>query len=117
MTDKFDDNMEDFRDAFDCFEHEGSGMIRVAAIGEALTCLGYGAKEKELAQLIEEQVPLTTTELDFGQFISILATKMKSSFNKTELSYAFSVFDQDDDGIISCDDLRKIMKNLGDQIS
>ena len=42
---------------------------------------------------------------------------MKSSFNKSGLSYAFSVFDEDDDGIITCDDLRKIMKNLGDQIS
>ena len=68
----FDTHMEDFRDAFDCFENEGTGFIRVAAVPEALKCLGYGGTQKEIDELIEEQVPSEAQMLDFAQFITIL---------------------------------------------
>lgn len=55
--------------------------------------------------------------IDFKEFISLMATKMKDSDSEQELKEAFKVFDKDGNGYISAAELRHVMTNLGEKLT
>ncbi|KAF2287792.1 hypothetical protein GH714_002992 [Hevea brasiliensis] len=55
--------------------------------------------------------------IEFGEFLNLVARKMKESDADEELKEAFKVFDKDQDGYISPDELRHVMINLGEKLT
>merc|ERR1712232_1412284 len=55
--------------------------------------------------------------IDFPDFLSLMARKMKETDTEEELIEAFKVFDRDGDGFISAGELRHSMTNLGEKLS
>merc|ERR1712151_1475996 len=55
--------------------------------------------------------------IDFPEFLSLMARKMKDSDTEEELIEAFKVFGRDGDGFISAGELRYSMTNLGEKLS
>merc|ERR1712039_22032 len=55
--------------------------------------------------------------IDFPDFLSLMARKMKDTDIEEELIEAFKVFDRDCDGFISAGELRYSMTNLGEKLS
>jgi hypothetical protein len=55
--------------------------------------------------------------IDFAEFLSLMARKMKDSDTEEELIEAFKVFDRDGNGFISAAELRHVMTNLGEKLS
>merc|ERR1719343_1696454 len=55
--------------------------------------------------------------IDFPDFLSLMARKMKDGETEEELIEAFKVFDRDGDGFISAGELRYSMTNLGEKLS
>lgn len=54
--------------------------------------------------------------IDFQEFLTMMAKKMKDTDTEEEIREAFRVFDKDGSGSISANDLRHIMTNLGDKL-
>lgn len=54
--------------------------------------------------------------IDFQEFLTMMAKKMKDTDSEEEIREAFRVFDKDGKGSISANDLRHIMTNLGDKL-
>ena len=52
--------------------------------------------------------------IDFPEFLSLMARKMKDTDTEEELIEAFKVFDRDGNGFISAAELRHVMTNLGE---
>ena len=55
--------------------------------------------------------------IDFTEFLSLMARKMKDTDSEEELKEAFKVFDKDGNGFISASELRHVMTNLGEKLT
>jgi len=55
--------------------------------------------------------------VDFPEFLSLMARKMKDTDTEEELIEAFKVFDRDGNGFISAAELRHVMTNLGEKLT
>ena len=55
--------------------------------------------------------------IDFPEFLSLMARKMKDTDTEEELTEAFKVFDRDGNGQISAAELRHVMTNLGEKLT
>ncbi len=71
--------------------------------------LGQNPTEKELQDMINEVDTDGNNIIDFPEFLSLMARKMKDSDQEEELVEAFKCFDKDGNGLISITELRNIM--------
>ena len=55
--------------------------------------------------------------IEFNEFLQMMSKQQIKLMSQDSLKDAFSIFDKDDDGFISVEELRSIMKNLGDKMS
>ncbi len=55
--------------------------------------------------------------IDFPEFLSLMARKMKDTDTEEELVEAFRVFDRDGNGLISAAELWHVMTNLGEKLT
>jgi len=55
--------------------------------------------------------------IDFPEFLTMMARKMKDTDSAEEIKEAFKVFDKDGNGFISAAELRHIMTNLGEKLT
>lgn len=56
-------------------------------------------------------------QIDFPEFLTMMARKMKDTDSEDEVKEAFKVFDKDGNGFISAAELRHVMTNLGTSLS
>ena len=54
--------------------------------------------------------------IDFPEFLTMMARKMKDTDSEEEIREAFRVFDKDGNGFISAAELRHVMTNLGEKL-
>merc|ERR1719469_917167 len=86
-------------------------------MGTMLNSLGQNPTEAALQQMIDDVDADDMGRIDFPDFLSLMARKMKDTDTEEELIEAFKVFDIDCDGFISGSELRTAMTNLGEKLS
>ena len=79
--------------------------------------LGQTPTDDEIYEMIKEVDSDGNGEIDFDEFLIVMSRKMKDTDTEEEFIRGFQVFDADSDEKISKDDLRALMKNLGEDIS
>ena len=58
-----------------------------------------------------------TGSIDFPEFLTMMARKMKDNDSEEEIRKAFKVFDEDDKGFISFSEFRRIMTRLDEKLT
>ena len=73
----------------------------------------------DLFNLVSVLVYLDTGNgtIDFPEFLTMMARKMKDTDSEEEIREAFRVFDKDGNGFISAAELRHVMTNLGEKLT
>jgi Ca2+-binding EF-hand superfamily protein len=56
-------------------------------------------------------------QCSFSEFLKMMSTSVKSADIEHETRAAFAVFDKDGSGSISADELRQVMKSLGENLT
>lgn len=79
--------------------------------------LGQNPTEESLRQMINEVDADGSGTIDFAEFLTLMARKMKTKDSEAEILEAFKVFDKDGSGKISASELRQVMNNLGEKLS
>lgn len=73
---------------------------------------------KPLINLFSIPLPLPGNgTIDFPEFLTMMARKMKDTDSEEEIREAFRVFDKDGNGFISAAELRHVMTNLGEKLT
>jgi len=75
--------------------------------------LGQNPTEAELQDMINEVDADGNGEIDFPEFLTMMARKMKDTDSEEEIKEAFKVFDKNGDGKISAAELRHVMTSIG----
>merc|ERR1719215_699182 len=79
--------------------------------------LGQNPTEAELQDMINEVDADGNGTIDFPEFLSLMARKMKDTDTEEELIEACKVFDRDGTGFISAAELLVVMTNLGEKFT
>merc|ERR1712228_730203 len=78
---------------------------------------GQNPTEAELQDMINEVDADGTGVIDFPEFLSLMARKMKDTDTEEELIESFKVFDRDGTGFIFGAEIRHVMVNLGEKLT
>jgi len=94
-----------------------TGTITTKELGTVMRSLGQNPTEAELMDMIQEIDADGSGTIDFPEFLTMMARKMKDTDSEEEILEAFKVFDKDGNGFISAAELRHIMTNLGEKLT
>ena len=79
--------------------------------------LGQNPSESELQDMINEVDADNNGTIDFPEFLTMMARKMKDTDSEEEIREAFKVFDRDSNGFISAAELRHVMTSIGEKLT
>ncbi|KAK8447114.1 hypothetical protein SEVIR_8G003000v4 [Setaria viridis] len=96
-----------------------AGTITSKELGTVMRSLGQSPSEEELQDMVKEVDADGSGAIDFQEFLTLLARQMREAngADEDELREAFRVFDQDQNGFISRDELGHVLQNLGERLS
>jgi calmodulin len=112
-----EEQIAEFKEAFSLFDKDGDGTITTKELGTVMRSLGQNPTEAELQDMINEVDADGNGTIDFPEFLTLMARKMKDTDSEEEILEAFKVFDKDGNGFISAAELRHVMTNLGEKLT
>lgn len=107
----------EFKEAFSLFDKgmlssrltpDGDGSITTKELGTVMRSLGQNPTEAELQDMVNEIDADGDGTIDFPEFLTMMARKMKDTDSEEEIKEAFKVFDKDGNGFISAAELRHV---------
>ncbi|KAL6640476.1 hypothetical protein ACP70R_021599 [Stipagrostis hirtigluma subsp. patula] len=113
------EQIKEFREAFNLFDKDGDGTITTKELGTVMKSLGQSPTEAELRDMIDEVDADGSGSIDFDEFLTLVARNAREADAgaEEEIREAFHVFDKDQNGFITRDELAQVMKNLGEKLA
>ncbi|TVY54852.1 Calmodulin [Lachnellula cervina] len=123
-----EEQVSEFKEAFSLFVRstpplacfsptERVGQITTKELGTVMRSLGQNPSESELQDMINEVDADNNGTIDFPEFLTMMARKMKDTDSEEEIREAFKVFDRDNNGFISAAELRHVMTSIGEKLT
>ncbi|XP_063715392.1 neo-calmodulin-like [Symsagittifera roscoffensis] len=106
--------VDEFRQHFRIFDKDGDGTISTAELGTVMRNLGQTPTEEELHDMINEVDKDGNGEIDFEEFLEMMAGKMHAPTIDDEIQEAFKIFDRQSKGYITKNDIRNVMCRMPD---
>ena len=112
-----EEQVKEFKEAFSLFCRDGGSYIVTTDLGTVMRSLGQNPTEAEVQDMVNEVDIDGNGTVDFPEFLTMMARKMKDIDIESEILEAFKVFDKNGDGLISASELRHIMSSLGEKLT
>nr|KAJ3419746.1 hypothetical protein HK105_006551 [Polyrhizophydium stewartii] len=108
---------QEIREAFDLFDTDGSGTIDIKELKVAMRALGFEPKKEEVKKMMSDIDKSGTGTIDFNEFLELMTAKMAEKDSREEILKAFKLFDDDETGKISFKNLKRVAKELGENLT
>jgi len=112
-----EEQRQEIREAFDLFDTDGSGTIDAKELKVAMRALGFEPKKEEIKKMISDIDKDGSGTIDFNEFLEMMTAKMGEKDSKEEILKAFRLFDDDETGKISFKNLKRVAKELGENMT
>ncbi|XP_071163988.1 calmodulin-like isoform X1 [Mytilus edulis] len=109
-------NLE-FKEAFLMVDKTDTGIIPKTELGKCVRALGLNPPEIEISAIQATVDPEGNETIDYETFLSYVETKSKEVHPDDELREALRVFDRDDNGYISAEELKRMMLTSGESLT
>merc|ERR1712227_657233 len=116
-TDLTEEQKQEIREAFDLFDTDGSGAIDAKELKVAMRALGFEPKKEEIRKMISDVDKDADGTIDYDEFMMMMTVKMSEKDSREEICKAFRLFDDDDTGKISFKNLKRVSKELGENMT
>jgi hypothetical protein len=107
----------EIREAFDLIDTDGSGSIDAKELKVAMRALGFEPKKEEIKKMISDIDKDGSGTIDFSEFLEMMTAKMSERDSREEILKAFRLFDDDETGKISFRNLKRVAKELGENMT
>lgn len=107
----------DIKEAFDLFDKEGTGKIETKELKVAIRALGFEPKKEEINKMLSEIDKEESGMISYEEFLMLMTQKMTEKDSKEEIMKAFRLFDDDETGKISFKNLKRVAKELGENLT
>ncbi|KAJ2715261.1 hypothetical protein H4R19_001301 [Coemansia spiralis] len=109
-----DEKWQEYRDAFNLFDEDGSGTITKAELSKLLQSLDHNPTDQELQDMINEVDTDGNGEIDFDEFVGMMERqRTRTSITEAEIAKAFTTADTDKDGAITAPQVSAAVQYLG----
>eukprot|EP00758_Cryptobia_borreli_P001954 Tbor_TRINITY_DN2668_c0_g1::TRINITY_DN2668_c0_g1_i1::g.17919::m.17919/K16465/CETN1; centrin-1 len=112
-----EEQRQEIKEAFDLFDTDGSGSIDAKELKVAMRALGFEPKKEEIRKMISDIDTDGRGTIDFNAFLEMMTTKMSEKDSREEILKAFRLFDDDETGKISFKNLKRVAKELGENMN
>ena len=109
--------MQELREAFDLFDTDGSGTIDTKELQVALRALGFDSKKEKVRKMIADIDLDGSGTIDFEEFVEMMTGKMGDRDSPDEIRRVFKLFDDDETGRISFRNLKRVARELGENMT
>ena len=111
------ENYENYKKVFDFFDKNKDGCISSRELEEVLESLGEKVSLSILQELISQLGYDNQDNINFQELYNLLEIRNKNILNEDDFVALFNIFDIDGNGVITANELVKVMKLLDEQIS
>merc|ERR1719245_972877 len=112
-----EEQKQEIKEAFDLFDTDGSGTIDSKELKVAMRALGFEPKKEEIRKMIDDIDKDGSGAIDFNEFLEMMTQKMSEKDSREEILKAFRLFDDDETGFITLKNLRRVAKDIGENMS
>ena len=116
-VDLTEEQKADIKEAFSLFDTQASGVIDSKDLKVAMRALGFEPRKEEIKKMVAEVDKDSTGKLTLESFMLLMANKMSEKDTKEEIIKAFKLFDDDDTGNITFANLKRVAKELGENLT
>ena len=116
-VDLTEEQKADVKEAFSLFDTQASGVIDSKDLKVAMRALGFEPRKEEIKKMVAEVDKDGTGKLTLDNFMVLMANKMSEKDTKEEILKAFKLFDDDETGNITFANLRRVAKELGENLT
>jgi calmodulin len=99
------------------FDTNGDGKLGPSEMRDGLSRLGITATQAEVDRLIASVDLNGDKEIQFEEFVQLMEKHTRLLVPEEEVKAAYKLFDKDGDGVITKEELREGMRQLGIEIS
>lgn len=118
FEDRFTDiELEKFKQAFIFFDRDGDGTMACDDVCLAMRAMGALVTEKEVKNLLKKYDPDHTGTIDVNDFIACMAEVLHKDDSEQEIKNGFSVFDKEDNGLLSVLEMKHVLTRIGDPLT
>ena len=110
-----DEQQAELKDVFELFDLNKDNLISPVECRYALKALGFEMKVHQLVQMLKDN-NYKEQQVSYEQYFSIAKKLMVERDPLDEIRKAFQLFDEEKKGKISLKNLRKVSKELGEQV-
>ena len=112
-----EEQKQEIKEAFDLFDTDKTGTIDYHELKVAMRALGFDVKKQEVLGLMREYDRDGAGQIEYPDFLEIMTTKIAERDPVEEILKAFKLFDEDNTGRISLRNLRRVARELGENLS
>eukprot|EP01071_Lankesteria_metandrocarpae_P008366 Lankesteria_metandrocarpae@DN4946_c1_g1_i2.p1 len=107
----------ELNEAFDLFDTDGVGSIDAHEMKVAMRALGFDVKKSHVLKCMREYDKTESGRIDRHDFLDIMKQKIAERDPIEEMRKAFKLFDDDNTGQISLGNLRRVAREINENIS
>ena len=120
-----EEQRQEIKEAFDLFDTDGSGSIDAKELKVAMRALGFEPSKDEIKRMMAEADREGTGKVDYKDFADLMQIKMVNIIcdgqeerdPEEEIRKAFRLFDIDNKGTIGFKELKRVAKELGENMT
>ncbi|XP_052225539.1 centrin-3 isoform X2 [Dreissena polymorpha] len=112
-----DEQKQEIKEAFDLFDTDKDRAIDYHELKVAMRALGFDVKKTDVLKVLRDYDREGTGKITFEDFNEVMTDMMLERDPQEEILKAFKLFDDDSSGKISLRNLRRVARELGENMT
>jgi Ca2+-binding EF-hand superfamily protein len=116
MSNLTEERIAEFREAFELFDKDQDGCITIDELATLMKALNLPATDQEIQNMKSEVDVDQNGNIEYKEYISLIARRVRDVDLEEEMIEAFKIFDTNNDGHLSKDELKVVMQIIGEKL-
>ncbi|KAG8844156.1 Calcium-binding component of the spindle pole body (SPB) half-bridge [Tulasnella sp. 330] len=111
-----DEQKQEIKEAFELFDTDKDGALDYHELKVAMRALGFDLKKAEVLKILRDHDKSGGGLIEFEDFAKIMSERILARDPHDEIRRAFQLFDDDNTGKISLRNLKRVAKEVGENL-